>query len=84
MGVFAFPFALQDIGWKTYMINGSWDALELVFILWYWVETKGKTLEEIDELLDGTKHSDAPDLELAYEEKDKRDLKEHSDETEVK
>ncbi|KAJ7433041.1 MFS sugar transporter-like protein [Mycena galericulata] len=63
MAVFAFPFALQNIGWKTYMINAAWDALEVPFVLWYWVETQGKTLEEIDELLDGVKHSTAPDLE---------------------
>ncbi|KZP13863.1 sugar transporter [Athelia psychrophila] len=70
MGVFAFPFAIADIGWKTYMINGTWDALELVVIAWYWVETKGRTLEEIDAQLDGVKRSDAPDLEdAAYTEK---------------
>ncbi|KAJ7818496.1 MFS sugar transporter-like protein [Mycena olivaceomarginata] len=63
MAVFAFPFALQNIGWKTYMINAAWDALEVPFVWWYWVETAGKTLEEIDELLDGVKHSNAPDLE---------------------
>lgn len=51
------------------MINGSWDAFALVFILYYWVETKGKTLEEVDELLDGVKHSDAPDLEDVYKGK---------------
>ena len=27
------------------------------------VETKGKNLEEIDEVLEGKKHSDRPDLE---------------------
>ncbi|KAJ7812907.1 MFS sugar transporter-like protein [Mycena leptocephala] len=63
MAVFAFPFALQNIGWKTYMINAAWDALEVPFVWYYWVETTGKTLEEIDELLDGVKHSNAPDLE---------------------
>lgn len=45
------------------MMNGSWDVLEVLFIWFYWVETKGKTLEEIDEVLDGKKHSDVPDLE---------------------
>ncbi|KAJ7625315.1 MFS sugar transporter-like protein [Mycena polygramma] len=63
MAVFAFPFALQNIGWKTYMINAAWDVLEVPFVWYYWVETAGKTLEEIDELLDGVKHSNAPDLE---------------------
>lgn len=45
------------------MINGAWDVLELAFMYFFWVETKGKTLEEIDELFDGVKHSDVPDLE---------------------
>jgi hypothetical protein len=30
----------------------------------YWVETKGKTLEEIDALFEGEKHSDVPDVEM--------------------
>lgn len=60
---FVFPFALNAIGWKLYMINAAWDVLELAFVLLFWVETKGKTLEEIDALIDGKKHSDVPDLE---------------------
>jgi len=46
------------------MINGTWDILELLFVIFFWVETKGKTLEEIDELMEGEKHSNVPDLEL--------------------
>lgn len=61
--VFSFPFAQEAMGWKIYMMNGAWDVLEVGLIWKYWVETKGKTLEEIDELFEGTKHSDAPDLE---------------------
>jgi hypothetical protein len=30
----------------------------------FWVETKGKTLEEIDALFEGHKHSNVPDVEL--------------------
>ncbi|KAJ9131239.1 MFS sugar transporter-like protein [Pleurostoma richardsiae] len=59
---FAFPYALDAIGWKLYMINGCWDVLELAFVAFFWIETKGKTLEEIDELIDGKKHSDVPDI----------------------
>ncbi len=44
------------------MINATWDVLEVVFIIFFWVETSNKTLEEIDELLDGEMHSDAPVL----------------------
>ncbi|KAF2171351.1 hypothetical protein M409DRAFT_63672 [Zasmidium cellare ATCC 36951] len=52
---FAFPFALDDIGWKTYMINGVWDFVQIAVVFWTWVETKGRTLEQIDESLDGQK-----------------------------
>jgi hypothetical protein len=57
------PISLASIGWKTYMINGAWNVVMLFAILYYWIETKGKTLEEIDELIEGKKHSDVPDLE---------------------
>jgi 2',3'-cyclic-nucleotide 2'-phosphodiesterase (5'-nucleotidase family) len=30
----------------------------------FWVETKGKTLEEIDAIFEGHKHSNVPDVEL--------------------
>lgn len=30
----------------------------------FWVETKGLTLEEIDAIFEGQKHSNAPDVEL--------------------
>ncbi|KAB5531441.1 MFS sugar transporter-like protein [Coniochaeta sp. 2T2.1] len=72
--VFAFPFALEGIGWKTYMINGTWDVFVFFFIWWYWVEIKGMTLEEIDEVMDGVKHSDVPDI--AVVEKDDVKVKE--------
>lgn len=57
------PIALANISWKTYMINGAWDVVVLVMIMLWWVETKGKTLEEIDELIEGSKHSSVPDLD---------------------
>lgn len=73
---FAFPFALEAISWRLYMINGAYDVLQIGIIMWLWVETKGRyvyaqasaefkkvlmlmacrTLEEIDESLDGKKH----------------------------
>lgn len=41
----------------------------------YWVETKGKTLEEIDALFEGEKHSSVPDVELVRLGKDQIDVK---------
>ena len=49
------PIALSAIGWKLYMINGAWDALQAVFVAFCWIETKGLTLEDIDRLMDGKK-----------------------------
>lgn len=40
----------------------------LVFIAWYWVDFRGKTLEEIDELFDGAKHSNVPSVEVMHRE----------------
>ena len=68
--VWTMPIALANIGWKTYMINGAWDVVMVGLIAYYWVETKGRTLEEIDAVLDGVKHSDAPDLENVFRGKE--------------
>lgn len=61
--VFIMPIGLDNIGWKMYMVNGSWDIVIAVLIAVFWVETKGKTLEEIDALFEGEKHSSVPDVE---------------------
>ncbi|KAI1099865.1 hexose transporter [Jackrogersella minutella] len=70
MVTMAFPIALDVIGWKTYMINGAWDVLQVVFIMIYWVETKGKTLEEIDELFDGPQAANAIHVQDVIEGRD--------------
>ncbi|OAL44064.1 general substrate transporter [Pyrenochaeta sp. DS3sAY3a] len=47
----------------VYIINASIDILFVLFVVLVWVETRGLTLEEVDKLFDGVKHSDVPDLE---------------------
>lgn len=42
--IFALPIALKHIGYKMYFINACWDILQVIFIYYMWVETKGKTL----------------------------------------
>jgi hypothetical protein len=44
------------------MINATWDILEVIFIIFLWVETSNKTLEEIDDVIEGQMHFDAPIL----------------------
>ena len=63
------PIALANIGWKIYMINGSWDVLMVFAIAYYWIETKGKSLEEIDEVIEGVRHTDAPGVEEVIRDK---------------
>ncbi|CAI7586139.1 unnamed protein product [Penicillium pancosmium] len=70
---FIMPIGLGNIGWKMYIINASWDIIVLVLIAIYWVETKGKTLEEIDTLFEGEKHSSVPDIEVIRKGKEKID-----------
>ena len=39
--------------WKLYLIYACWIAFELVFVFFFYVETKGPTLEEIAKIFDG-------------------------------
>jgi hypothetical protein len=41
---------------------------------WYWVETKGKTLEEVDAIFEGEKHSNVPDIEKVRQGKEVIDV----------
>ncbi|KAF1975159.1 general substrate transporter [Bimuria novae-zelandiae CBS 107.79] len=61
------PFGLNAIGWKMYIVNGSEDILMVLFVLVFWFETRGLTLEEVDQVFDGVKHSEVPDLEAVKE-----------------
>ncbi|PVI01594.1 general substrate transporter [Periconia macrospinosa] len=61
------PFGLVAIGWKVYIINASVDILMVAFVIFFWVETRGLTLEEVDKLFDGEKHSNVPDLEAVID-----------------
>lgn len=62
MITFAFPYAFAAISWRMYMINSAFNVVTLAFVCLFWVETCGKSLEEIDLLIDGEKHSDVPDV----------------------
>ena len=56
------PFGLAAISWKVYIINASVDILMVIYVLIFWVETRGLTLEEVDRIFDGEKHSHVVDL----------------------
>ncbi|KIJ14336.1 L-arabinose isomerase [Paxillus involutus ATCC 200175] len=52
---FVNPWALNALGWKYYLVYCGWLAVELVFVWFFIVETKGRTLEETAALFDGEK-----------------------------
>ncbi|GLB42083.1 putative transporter [Lyophyllum shimeji] len=48
------PIALDAIRWKYYVVYCCWLCAELVFLYFFVVETKNRTLEETAALFDGT------------------------------
>ncbi|KAH9850352.1 general substrate transporter [Lenzites betulinus] len=50
---FVNPWALDALGWKYYLVYCSWLIIELVFVVVFIIETKGRTLEETAALFDG-------------------------------
>lgn len=47
---FAWPVAMKQIGWKTYIIFTGWCAVQTVVVFFFIPETKNRTLEELDEI----------------------------------
>lgn len=47
---FAIPIALERVKWRVYFLYIAWDAFQFVFIYLFFVETKGRTLEEVNEI----------------------------------
>ena len=52
---FAVPPLLWSINWKMYMIFGSFNILAFVHVFFAAPETKGKSLEEMDDVFDARK-----------------------------
>lgn len=58
LNLYTAPLAIEAIAWRYYAINAGWNVGILAIVIWLFVETKGRTLEEMDELFDGTVHRD--------------------------
>ncbi|KAK7425530.1 hypothetical protein QQZ08_007971 [Neonectria magnoliae] len=71
LNLYTIPLAIEKLSWRFYAINGGWNLGILAVVIWLFVETKGRTLEEIDEIFDGMVHKNdvivgskiAPDFE---------------------
>ncbi|KAJ7930119.1 general substrate transporter [Mycena leptocephala] len=49
---FGGAIAFQKIGWKYMLVFAVWDVVETIVIWFCAVETKGRTLEELDEIFE--------------------------------
>ncbi|KAK7062039.1 lactose permease [Favolaschia claudopus] len=52
VNTYAGPIALQHIAWRYYIVYVVWDLFECVVIWFCVVETRGRTLEELDEIFE--------------------------------
>jgi sugar porter (SP) family MFS transporter len=52
INTFGLPSAISALGWKVYLIFTLWDCFEWVVMYLFIVETKGLTLEEIEEVFE--------------------------------
>ncbi|KAJ4193147.1 hypothetical protein NW767_010436 [Fusarium falciforme] len=43
---------IKEIGWKLYLVYIVWIAIEITFMYFFFVETKGKNLEELSEIFE--------------------------------
>lgn len=56
---FGFPVALANIEWKTYLVFLVWCFVQAAIIWWIMPETKGRTLEELDDIFNAKNPRDA-------------------------
>lgn len=57
LNLYTAPLAIERISWRYYAINGGWNLGIMAVVYWLFVETKGRTLEEIDEVFEGVVYS---------------------------
>ncbi|KAE9381859.1 hypothetical protein N431DRAFT_476620 [Stipitochalara longipes BDJ] len=58
LNLYAIPYAMAWLSWGFYLITAFVCFLEAIVVFFYWPETRGLTLEEIDLVFDGEKHCD--------------------------
>ncbi|KAI8291177.1 Lactose permease [Colletotrichum sp. SAR 10_98] len=59
LNTFVGPIALSSIGYWFYVFFVAWDSFEIAFMYFFFVETKGFTLEELDEIFEAKNPRDA-------------------------
>jgi MFS family permease len=52
VNTFGISVGIREIGWKLYVVYIVWIVVEIVVIYFFFVETAGKTLEELSEVFE--------------------------------
>lgn len=52
VNTYGISVGMEAIGWKLYLVYIGWICIELVIIYFFFVETAGKTLEEMGEIFE--------------------------------
>jgi MFS family permease len=52
VNTYGISVGMEKIGWKLYLVYIVWICVELVVVYFFFVETKGKTLEELSEVFE--------------------------------
>lgn len=66
---------LSRIGWATYIFYAAWNVVALAIVYFFFVETKGKSLEEIDAMFGDVSHADQgmiQDQEYSSDDQEKK------------
>ncbi|RCH91319.1 hypothetical protein CU097_010952 [Rhizopus azygosporus] len=63
------PPLLDRIGWATYIFYAAWNVVALFVVYMWFVETKGKSLEEIDAIFEDGAGDVPPELAINNEKK---------------
>jgi hypothetical protein len=52
VNTYGIAVGIEAIGWKLYLVYIVWIVVEMVVIFFFFVETAGKTLEEMSEIFE--------------------------------
>lgn len=70
---FVNPIGMDSLGWKYYLVYVGWLVVEIFVFYFLYPETKGYTLENIQEAFGEKLERQAADVESIYNEMEKKD-----------
>ncbi|KAK7418775.1 hypothetical protein QQX98_003793 [Neonectria punicea] len=64
---YVIPLGLEGIGWRFYIVGVCWNVFVAIVIFFTYLETKGLTLEQIDQRFNGVPRDQLVDIIDAYD-----------------